>query len=251
VNETIPPPDVKCKPIWHGRDLLLIIIGVGIIFFIGIVFVVYRYTNYQPGTELSLQPTIETSIILGLLECAALLGGVFLMGIWRRKLSWQAVGIKSISGRWLWWSIILGLLVIPISGLIALLVQMILGSPLENPQLEFIAPEGFSWLGLMGMLLVGGILAPFAEEVFFRGVLFEWIQFRWGLWIGILASSAIFGIMHGDISVAVAAFGLGIILAWSYHRSQSLWSAVIIHVINNSAKILALYILIALGIPVS
>jgi uncharacterized protein len=249
-NSKITPPKDNPGSVWKSNDVLWIIVGIGVLFLIGTLFLVYRYSNSQLVSGLTFQPSIQLSLLMGLLECIALLGGVYLMGIRRRRLSWRAVGLQPLSRKWLWSSLLFGLVAIPVSGLIAFLVQLAVGNPIENPQLDFIVPEGFSWIGLFGMLIVGGIIAPFAEEVFFRGVLYEWIHYRWGVWVGILASSAVFGLLHGEISVAIAAFVLGILLAWTYQRSQSLWSAVIIHVINNSVKILALYLIIALGLSV-
>jgi membrane protease YdiL (CAAX protease family) len=81
----------------------------------------------------------------------------------------------------------------------------------------------------------------------FRGVLYPLLRNRWGLWPGVLASSLIFAVIHGDIAVGVTAFVLGIILALVFEYSRSLWSAVLVHVLNNSLKILLLYILVALG----
>jgi len=46
---------------------------------------------------------------------------------------------------------------------------------------------------------------------------------------------------------ALAALLLGIILALVFEYSRSLWSAVLVHVLNNGLKILLLYILVALG----
>ena len=120
--------------------------------------------------------------------------------------------------------------------------------PYENPQLEFILPVNFSWIGAISMLLLGVFLVPIAEEIFFRGVLYQWMRDRLGVWIAIPGSALIFGLLHGEISVADATFVMGLILAWFYERSNSLWPSIIIHIVNNSLKLLLLYTLIALGI---
>jgi membrane protease YdiL (CAAX protease family) len=151
-------------------------------------------------------------------------------------MSWMLIGLA------------FGLVLTPLSGLIMLGLQILLGLPLENPQLPFLAPEGFSWFGLASMFLLGGVVVPFAEELYFRGVLYRWLHGRWGLWPGALVSSLVFGAVHGDVPIAGAAFSLGVVLAWIYERSQSLWPAVLIHITNNVIKILALYIFLAFGL---
>ena len=139
-------------------------------------------------------------------------------------------------------------MVIPVSGFIASMIQIILGLPQTNPQLPFLAPEGFNWFGAIGLFLFGGIIAPFAEELVFRGVLYQWLRDRFGMWPGILISSLIFGLAHGDIAVGGAAAILGIVLAWAFEKSQSIWPPVLIHLINNSVNIILLYGMLAAGV---
>jgi hypothetical protein len=194
-----------------------------------------------------LQPTIEQTLALAALEAVALVGAVYFLGMRRRGVTWTGIGLRPVS--WLWIGIVtvVTLIAIPLTGLLTILILMALGRPLDNPQLDFLIPEGLSWVSAAGMVLLGGVAAPFAEELVFRGVLYPLLRNRWGLWPGVLASSLIFAVIHGDIAVGVTAFILGIILALVFEYSRSLWSAVLVHVLNNSLKILLLYILVALG----
>ena len=105
---------------------------------------------------------------------------------------------------------------IPLLGLIAVLIQKLLGQPVQNPHLYFLVPEGFSWPGAFAMLLVGGIAAPFAEELFFRGVLYRWLRDGFGPWIVAPTSALVFGLLHGDIAIAGASFVIGLVLAWFF-----------------------------------
>jgi membrane protease YdiL (CAAX protease family) len=56
--------------------------------------------------------------------------------------------------------------------------------------------------------------------------------------------------LHGDIAVAGATFVMGIILAWFYERSRSLWPSIVIHAINNGLKLAVLYGLLAAGVKI-
>ena len=248
-SPTPTPPTTKST--WRWVDVLLILIAVICIFFLGIGLV--EYFSARSGNR----PINENEITLGLtvaltaLEGIALIGGVYLMGMRRRGYNWQEVGVRPTSHAWHVRAFWIGVIIIPVSGMIAVAIQELLGLPLSNPQLPFLAPEGFSWFGFLSLLLLGGILVPFAEELFFRGVLYEWLRFRWGFWLAMIVSSAIFGILHGEISIAITAAILGGILAWVYERSKSLWPAFIIHAMNNSAKIILIYALLALGIQLT
>jgi membrane protease YdiL (CAAX protease family) len=175
---------------------------------------------------------------------------VYLFGVYRKHLQLQDLGFRSVSLVWMIWAIITALIFIPIIGLIALGVQILLGMPLENPQLEFLVPKDFSLIGAFTMIILGGILIPVAEEVFFRGVLYRWMRQYSGRWLAIIASSLIFGALHGDIAVAFATFIMGIVLAWFYEYSGSLWPSILIHATNNTIKLVLLYLLLALGIEI-
>jgi membrane protease YdiL (CAAX protease family) len=234
---------------WSVTDVMIITAGAILVFVVGLV-ALYQFSGISQSDLQTTGGSILISAGLAALEGIAFIGSVYFLGLRRRKLSWAAVGLNPIPRGWLLISLIISLLVIPLSGLIAIIVQLLLGRPLENPQLPFLAPEGFSWFGFISMVLLGGLVAPFAEELFFRGVLYQWLRFRFGVAIGLIFSSIVFGALHGEISVAVAAAFLGVILAWAYERSRSLWSPFLIHAINNSFKIILLYVALASGLQI-
>jgi uncharacterized protein len=237
-------------PVWKWTDVLMIVAGIALIFILGILSA-NLYTQLTGQSLVTDQgPTIELSVALTALEAIALIGAVYWLGLKRKNYTWEVVGLRNPGQRWLRYAVLIGLVVIPGSGLIAILVQQLLGLPADNPQLPFLAPGGYTTFGAIGMFLFGGVIVPFAEELFFRGVLYLWMRQRFGYWPAILVSSILFGILHGDISVGVAAAVLGLVLAWIYEKSQSLWTPVIIHVLNNAAKILLLYLLLATGIDI-
>lgn len=248
VNSFSPEPETRSSPqVWNWKDVALIGFGAVVIFIVGFAALTILLRSLQDGLDLGVGPTMLMSAGLGLLEGVALIGSVYLLGLRRRRFDWSAVGINPPRRGWMTTAVLLGLVVIPLSGLIAYGIQLALGRAPENPQLPFLAPEGFSWFGAISMLVFGGLVGPFAEELLFRGVIYTWLRDRWNVWLANLASSLLFGILHGEVSVAGAAFVLGIILAWSYERSRSLWPPVLIHVLNNSAKIVLLYIMLATG----
>lgn len=239
-------PEVE-QTTWHFRDILIIGVGIVFIFILGIAGLRILTRINLISIAFNGQNAILLSAGLGALEAIGLIGSIYVFGLRRRHLSWSAVGIRPLSDRWRLYAIVLGIIVIPTSGIIAGLIQLAMGQPLSNPQLPFLAPDGFSWFGAISMLLLGGIAAPIGEELFFRGIFYQWLRDRWGVWIGIIVSGLIFGALHGEPSVAGAAALLGMLLAWVYERSQSLWAPVLIHVINNSVKIIMLYALLANG----
>ena len=79
------------------------------------------------------------------------------------------------------------------------------------------------------------LLAPVAEELFFRGFLFAGVRSRWSLWPAALISGLIFGLVHAPtgLTTVVPLATLGVALCWLYDRTGSLWPCVIAHMINN------------------
>lgn len=84
------------------------------------------------------------------------------------------------------------------------------------------------------------VMAPLFEEVIFRGVLLESTRAKYGVMAAWLVSSAIFGIVHVHPTVAVNAFAIGLVLGFVYMRTDSLWSVIILHAVNNGIAYLAL-----------
>ena len=88
---------------------------------------------------------------------------------------------------------------------------------------------------------VGAVLAPIVEEMFFRGFLFQGFRQKYGWVSAALLSSAIFAAAHLDLVALIPTFILGCLLAYVYHRSNSVWPGVILHVLVNAMGLCAAY----------
>lgn len=86
--------------------------------------------------------------------------------------------------------------------------------------------------------LVAVTLAPLLEETLFRGVLFASLRPRLGFWPAALASAAAFAALHGDLPRLLPLTFLGLVLAWLYERTGSLWPSVAMHAVQNAAAII-------------
>ena len=90
-------------------------------------------------------------------------------------------------------------------------------------------------------ILVGVIFAPFVEELFFRGFLFQGFRQKYGWVSGAFLSSIIFGLAHLDLVAFIPTSILGFLLAYMYHRSNSVWPGIILHVLVNALGLCAAY----------
>lgn len=83
------------------------------------------------------------------------------------------------------------------------------------------------------LFLVGGVIAPIAEEIFFRGILYAYFR-RWGIVCALVASTLIFVLLHFNRLPITQAVG-GIVFALSYETSRNLMTPITIHALGNLA----------------
>ncbi len=235
---------------WSWKDLLIILLGITGIFIIGIIIYAIFQVWIGANPEDLMKPTVAQTLGLAGLVAFALIFGIYLFGIRRRGLIWDAVGLRPVSTSWMLIATVGTLIAIPLVSLVTILVYFTLGQPLENPQLDFLLPDGLSAFDALAMLFLAGFAAPFGEELLFRGILYSMFRERWGIWIGVLVSSFLFGLIHGNLAVGLTGFLLGILTALVFEYSNSLWTAVLVHTLNNSVKIVLLYLLVILGFSV-
>ncbi|HEX2981410.1 MAG TPA: type II CAAX endopeptidase family protein [Anaerolineaceae bacterium] len=198
----------------------------------------------------------------GLLASAALYGTnilvfggtVLVVGVLRRRLSLAEIGFwpPRLPGRWISLAAALALFFMPIRAGLALLAEWIVKGNLaglnQSPRMDIFAPAGFSWVNFLATLLLAGILVPIAEELFFRGALYTWLRSRMAPWVAMLLSAGLFGLGHADtFAVVISSFVLGIINAWLFERSRTLWAPITVHIVNNSLAVIALYAALLTG----
>jgi membrane protease YdiL (CAAX protease family) len=91
------------------------------------------------------------------------------------------------------------------------------------------------------------VIAPFFEELLWRGIVLRSLLKRMSLWPAILLSSLLFGLAHGNPVLIVFAFSMGCLIGWLYSWSHSIFPGIVIHMAVNAAGVgcsLALPILI-------
>ena len=86
------------------------------------------------------------------------------------------------------------------------------------------------------------IVAPIAEEVLFRGYLFGKLRKYAPLWLSILVTSALFGLIHFQWNVGIDVFVLSIVLCILRVVSGSLWPSIMLHMLKNGVAFYFLFI---------
>lgn len=93
------------------------------------------------------------------------------------------------------------------------------------------------------LFLAGGLVAPIAEEVLFRGILYTYFR-RWGIVTALIASTAVFVALHfRALPIPFTQIVGGLVFAIAYETSHNLVTPVTIHILGNTA-------LFSLSLPV-
>ena len=88
---------------------------------------------------------------------------------------------------------------------------------------------------LVLLFLVGGMVGPVAEEVFFRGICYGFFR-RWGVFAAVVLTTGIFVLAHSlKFGVPVPQTIGGILFAMAYELEGSLLVPIIIHILGNLA----------------
>lgn len=85
----------------------------------------------------------------------------------------------------------------------------------------------------LATLLVAVVVAPFCEEIFFRGYFFQGLRLNISVWLAVALSAVIFGLAHGDLGSLPLLIVIGLALAIIRWRTRSLWPGIALHILNN------------------
>lgn len=82
--------------------------------------------------------------------------------------------------------------------------------------------------------LIGyGFVAPFAEEICFRGILFYYLKKWIKAPLAIFISALLFGLYHGNIMQGLYAFVMAVFMAFLVHKTGALSASILFHMVSN------------------
>jgi len=173
---------------------------------------------------------------------AWLAGGLLVAAITFRHGLARGLGLSG--RRWLYDTAraILGYLaVLPVCvGLNRVLVWLFLALDLQlrfHPVLKQMATFPIEWKILSVCSTV--VLAPLAEEVFFRGLLQSMIRrYLRSPWAAVAGASAVFAAFHVSQPQAIPSlFALSVALGYNYERTGRLYAPILIHALFNAVNL--------------
>lgn len=102
-----------------------------------------------------------------------------------------------------------------------------------NPEIK---PQPFeemlreaSSISFIFLLVIGAVLAPISEELYYRGMVYPVFRFYMGPLGGAIVAGLIFGLVHWDLWRAIPLAAGGAILCYIYEKSGSILVSAVAH----------------------
>ncbi len=186
-----------------------------------------------------LQNAIFTFIISSLIEAAFLVAPLYIADravhtiTPHVRLMWQALGFRTFKPvQAFGWLSILIVAIIGVDNLYQFVITS-LHLHLQTNDQVILARSSSAPITTYAILAVAVIVAPFCEEIFFRGFVFPGLHRGMALGWAILISSLLFAIAHGDPASFPVLFIIGLALAFLRWRTNSIWPGIMLHMLNN------------------
>lgn len=191
---------------------------------------------------IGIDTTIFQSVIAAAIYLFALLIAIGVPWLFKKETAAKELGLS----RWPTWGDIglapVGFIVYFIaSGLLVYLASQIIGFDMAQAQ-----DTGFHRLSqvyeysLAFLTLI--VIAPLAEEILFRGFLYGKLRRRLPIWVAMLVTSLLFGLVHGQWNVGVDVFALSLVLCGLRETTGSIWAGVLLHMLKNSVAFFIVFI---------
>ncbi|MDQ6681963.1 MAG: CPBP family intramembrane metalloprotease [Chloroflexota bacterium] len=105
-------------------------------------------------------------------------------------------------------------------------------------------------IGVIDPVVIGitfVLVAPIAEEIFFRGIAFNAWEREYGARRALIGSALLFALVHASLVAFLPIFGLGLVLALVYRRTRNLAAPIALHATFNAIAV-ALALLARFGV---
>jgi membrane protease YdiL (CAAX protease family) len=187
-------------------------------------------------------------LALGAWGSSHLMGFAILIVVWRlglrpRRLSLASLGLTAPST-----SLALTALFAVLALVGSLSFTWVYANAVEYVGWEMLLPPDipdgivFPGLGALATYEALAVWTPLTEEIFFRGFVFAGLAPRLGIPRAIIVSALVFSAFHLSIGVLLPIFVTGMLLAWLYHRTGSLWPGIAAHAGQNALAVSAVII---------
>jgi membrane protease YdiL (CAAX protease family) len=193
--------------------------------------------------------TAGTFVIAALSTDLTMFGLVYVRLIMPGAVTWTELGLRPLPlGYVVRMGLAAGLGGLVVIDVVGTLLSQVGLRPNQLDQFQFALSEGP--LAFAVLLIAAGVLAPFVEELFFRGFLFGLLRRRHPLWQAYLVSTVLFTVLHNDpahmnlpqmAGLSIGICILAVMLGWLYQRTGSLYPGILAHAVNNATGLILFY----------
>lgn len=226
------------KP-WKLEALLRLLLGVFLCMFVGMTLLLVARKVFAFGEEHFIWRAIVAA--LSFHGVALVLIAFFVR---EHQMTWnEAFGLDRERNRALLLGVLVAVLFLPLAwGL-----QWLAGQFMSRLDLELVEQQAIqalrdsaSWRGTVVLGLIAIVLAPVAEEILFRGILYPAIKRagfpRTALW----GTSILFAVIHGNLLTLLPLLVLAIALTLLYEATDNLLAPIATHAAFNAANLVML-----------
>lgn len=89
------------------------------------------------------------------------------------------------------------------------------------------------WGSLLPVFIGLVIAAPIAEELVFRGFIYQGLRKKLSLWPAAVISSLLFALVHGQFNVGITVFIMALGACWLIEKTGSIYSSILLHMLKN------------------
>ncbi len=163
----------------------------------------------------------------------SLLAAAWIFGLRRHGVSLATLGFRRTTLTEVAWLPMVALAIgLSVTGVYALIVEA-LGIDILTPDQNLEEIGAIEGVAQAPVFAIVGFLAPFGEEVFFRGFLLAALLPALGGFRSAIVSSGVFAVAHISVGTLLPIFVMGMLLAWLYLRTGSIWPAFAAHAAQN------------------
>ncbi len=84
------------------------------------------------------------------------------------------------------------------------------------------------------LIVYSVLLAPVAEELIFRGLIFRYARYAFPFWVANVYQALLFGVIHGNYIQGIYAFVMGLVFGFVAHRGRGIKYSAPVHVVFNA-----------------
>jgi len=151
----------------------------------------------------------------------------------RARLVFKALGFRKTPLRGVvFWIVVLMLAIFAVNFLYSVVITYFHLNLQTNDQV-LLAHSKQEPLTTYATLFAAVFIAPFCEEIFFRGFVFPGLRKNMPVGAAIIVSSLLFAVAHADPGSFPVLLIIGLALAFIRWRTASIWPGMLLHMLNN------------------